>query len=265
MNGPTLRRCRLFTTAAVLASALVAMSATLVPAADKSETETTAKKKKKKDKKATGKLTVGEGFGQAILATQLALQGEQRKSPILLLAAAEIVRGLSASDKSIDKVKFESKAGEGATVNLSVAALVNKAKELAREDKDLAALVEKRGEQLSLRGLDPSVGGSLPSVQLKDKTYKVLGGGPVPSNGTATIRNVPFVGGRVALVAAVGDKSMATLFVEVRDSAGNLIKSPPDVPAPYLTVWVPSQNESYTVKVTNFGPEQKVAFLANWD
>ena len=47
-------------------------------------------KKEKRKEKNGSKLQVGPGFSQAVLATQLALQGEKRKSPILMLAAAEL-------------------------------------------------------------------------------------------------------------------------------------------------------------------------------
>jgi hypothetical protein len=137
---------------------------------------------------------VGPGFSQAVLATQLALQGEKRKSPILLLAAAELVRDLKESGRPADKVQFEGKeppASDKEPLTLSVAALADKAKIYAKGDKDLSALVEKRAEQLTSRGLNPTVGAKLPSIKIKDITYKILGGGRISAYGSGTIKEHP--------------------------------------------------------------------------
>ncbi len=53
---------------------------------------------------------VSPRFSQALLATQLAMQGERQKSPILMLAAAELVRSLQPAGAGGKELHLE---GEG--------------------------------------------------------------------------------------------------------------------------------------------------------
>ncbi len=264
MNGrKTGWRARLRRPAAVGSLMLVLAGVFVLASRPAGRNEARAEEKANKEK-----VRVGPGFSQAILATQLAMQGEKRKSPILMLAAAELVRGLKASDRSAKDAQLQ--GAEAATsdkdgLTLSVAALADKAKTYAKGDKDLSALVAKHAEQLTSRGLDPTVGGSLPSVRIKDITYKILGGGRVAMDGSARMRNVPFEAGKLAIVAAVGEVSLDNLVVEVHDANGRIIESPPGVKGRFLVAWVPSRAESVTIVVHNGGAEQRVALLANWD
>lgn len=248
---------------ALAISLTLAMMCLLLPA-----TGTLGVGEARAEDKKSDKLSVGPGFSQAVLATQLALQGEKRKSPILLLAAAELVRDLKQSARQAKGTKLEgdgAKSSEKDALKLSVAELADKAKTYAKKDKSLSALVQKRAEQLTSRGLDPRVGEKLTSVQIKDITYKIVGGGRISAFGSGSLNNVPFVENKVAMVAAIGENSMDSLTIEVRDQNGKVIQNPPNVTARFLTVWIPFRAEAYNVTVRNNGPEQKVAILANWD
>jgi hypothetical protein len=81
----------------------------------------------------------------------------------------------------------------------------------------------------------------------------------------ARSKNIPFEGGKIAVVAAIGENSLENLVVEVRDESGKLIEPPPSLKGRFLVVWLPNKSQSVNVTVHNHGAEQKVAFLANWD
>jgi hypothetical protein len=219
------------------------------------------------EKAAKEKPRVGPGFSQALLATQLALQGEKRKSPIMLLAAAELVRDLKESERSTKEVKFEGAgaAADKAPLSLSVAGLADKAKAYAKKDKDLSALVQKRAEQLTSRGVDPSVGEKLETVRYKDLAFKILGGGKISTSGSATVRNVPFEANKLAMIGAIGESSSSNLVVEVRDENGRKIENPPSVDSRSIIVWFPNQAQTVTITIYNNGGDQRVVLLANWN
>jgi hypothetical protein len=224
------------------------------------------KEARAEEKAGKEKLRVGPGFSQAMLATQLALQGEKRKSPILLLAAAELVRDLKESERSTKEVKFEGAgADDKSPLTLTVAGLADKAKSYAKKDKDLSALVQKRAEQLTSRGIDPSVGEKLDTVRYKDLAFKILGGGRIRLASSATVKNVPFEANKLAMVGAIGENSSANLVVEVRDENGKKIENPPSVDSRSIIVWFPNRAESVTVTIYNNGNDQKVVLLANWN
>ena len=211
---------------------------------------------------------MGPGFSQAMLATQLALQGEKRKSPILLLAAAELLRDLKESDKSTKDVKFEGAGAEGSEkgpLSLSVAALADKAKTYAKKDKNLSALVQKRAEQLTSRGIDPSVGEKLETFRYKDLAFKILGGGRIRLGSSVTVKNVPFEANKLAMVGAIGENASSNLVLEVRDENGRRVENPPSVNSRSIVAWFPNRAESYTVTIYNNGDDQRVFLLANWN
>jgi hypothetical protein len=209
------------------------------------------------------KLRVGPGFSQAMLATQLALKGERMRSPILMLAAAELLMDLKESGKSTQEIKMKGEGGDS-SIKLTPADLVQKAKRFAGGDKDLSALVEKRAEQLSSRGLAPSVGEKLQTIKQGGYTFKLLGGGKIPARGEITLGNIPFVAGKPAIIAAGGENHQ-NLVVEVRDEAGTVIRNPSNVTSRVLTIWLPANQQTVSATVRNEGDEEIVALIANWD
>src|SRR5271156_3027291 len=76
-------------------SLLLGLTALLLPGLGGAGRGTARAEEKKKAKA----LSVTPGFSQVVLATQLALQGEKRKSAVMMLAAAELVRDLKASER----------------------------------------------------------------------------------------------------------------------------------------------------------------------
>ncbi len=150
---------------------------------------------------------------------------------------------------------------------MSVPYLVDRAKAFAKDNADAAALVQKYGEQLSSRGLDPRVAEKLPDwpSNPNDKAFfKVLIAGKLEANGTATIKGIPFVADKIAALGAVGENN-DYLTIEVQDEDGKPIENLPQVNSKRLAIWIPNKAQTVTAIIHNNGPEQKLALLANWD
>jgi hypothetical protein len=214
------------------------------------------------------KMHVSRGVSRAMLATRLALLGEKQHSPILMLAAAELVAGgVKHAPEGGKEFHMEGEGVKEESVQLKVSYLVDRAKALAKDDADLSALVQKRAEQLTSRGLDPRYAKELPEgPTIEGKIFtKFLGAGKIPANGTATIKDIPFVANKVGLIVAVGPDHQENLVLEVKDDDGRMIENPPSVKSPFIALWMPSKNQTVTATVHNNGPEQVVGLLANYE
>lgn len=204
---------------------------------------------------------------QAALAAQLALQGEKHKSPILLLAAAELLGGLKESAKDTDGVKSEKTKAEGKAVpSLSFPELLDKATEIARGDEKLAALVAARVAELrSGKGLVLHQGRTLPTRTIYGETYKIIDSGVIRAKATNRLKNVIFEGGRPARIIVVGDGD-GDLDLWVYDGgSGRLADSDTDLSSRCVAIWSPRWEGPFTIKISNVGRvAERYYVLANW-
>lgn len=207
---------------------------------------------------------------QAALAARLALQGEKTRSPILLLAAAEILGNLRESPRDVDDVKAQFK-GSGAesdkkeTGDLSVRRLVQLARECAKDDPELTKFIESRLKNLSSRGIIYSQGKDKPSMKLMGTTFKVVKAGVLRSGYTYTASNVIFEGRKPAVVAVVGDGDGDLDLAVYDDDGGGLIDEDDDITSQCIVQWTPRWEGPFRIKVSNVGDiAERFVVLVNW-
>ena len=219
------------------------------------------------------KSTATPAVDQAAMAARLALRGEKARSPILMLAAAELLSGLregkaksaTTVTKSADTKTTPKKDAKKQTGELSIANLVDKALEFARGDKQLTALVEKRAERLSSRGLVASQGAGKTSIRIRGTTFKIISRGYIRPGYRLAIKNVRFEGRRPARIVIVGDGD-GDLDLWVYDgNNGVLIRKDTDRSSVCAVGWTPRYTGPFKVVVRNVGRvTEKYYVLANW-
>lgn len=223
--------------------------------------------------KGTKKSGASRAVSQAALAARLALRGEKARSPILMLAAAELLAGLregkgqstpTASTTPDGKKPTAGKSDKKAS-ELTIADLVDKAREYARGDKELSALIEKRAERLSSRGLVFSQGAGKTSIRIKGSTFKIIRSGLIRPGYRLTLTNVRFEGRKPARVLVVGDGD-GDLDLYVYDgNNGILIRKNTDRSSTCVVSWTPRYTGPFKVVVRNVGRvTEKYYVLANW-
>lgn len=225
--------------------------------------QTKAATKGKKPKTTEGQSAVS----QAALAAQLALEGEKRHSAVMMLAAAEILGELKESAKPTTAVKAEkapAKAAQGGkkAPSLDVGDLIDKAREFAKDDPALKALVERRATS---RGLIFSQGQNRPSVVIRGTSFKIMDKDVLPPGDTVTYRGLTFEAGKPAIVFVSGDGD-GDLDLWVSDSAtGSPIGQDTDGTSQCVVEWLPLGQEAVTVQVRNVGRVAEEYFvLTNW-
>jgi hypothetical protein len=171
------------------------------------------------------------------LARQLARLGEQRKDPVLLIAAARLLQESAGKVTSPDKP--ESSTGEGAStkpaVDTSAAALLASAKKLAAGRADLVALADETAAA-GTRGAVDGPGWSRTVVR---------------SRGADNFR-VTFRGGEEAVVAIVGDGD-SDLDLEIYDENGNRLCNANGPSDREICRWTPRWTGPFRIRVVNMG------------
>lgn len=207
------------------------------------------------------------GLDQAVLATALAMEANQRKSPILMLAAIELVANLKESNRANKaKIKTEGDAGKTGKKALSVQVgdWVDSARAYAKEDKELSEFLEKRLEKLTSRGLAYRTAAGKPEVTIPGAgTFKVLHRGVLGPGQVMTGTNIYFNANEPAVVASVSDGD-GYLGLGAFDGPISLGKDaePGKVK---LVRWYPSVAQNVTVKLVNVGSAAtSYVLLANW-
>lgn len=206
---------------------------------------------------------------QAALAAQLAMEGQRRQSPILMLAAVELLGGLQASDRDTDDVTAETTGGEGDTekesIDLDPQSLVDLAQEYAAADEEMAAFVAAQVEALSSRGLVWSQGADLPSETIAGTTFKIIDSGLINAGATLTLSNVIFEGGRPAIVAVIGDGD-GDLDLWVYDGNNGVeIGEDTDLTSRCVVEWTTRYEGPFTIEVSNVGDvAEYYVVLCNW-
>ncbi len=181
------------------------------------------------------------------LARQLARLGEQRKDPVLLIAAARLLQESAGKVTSPDKP--ESSTGEGAStkpaVDTSAAALLASAKKLAAGRADLVALAD-----------ETAAAGTRGAVDGPGRSRTV-----VRSRGADVFR-VDFRGGEVAAVRIVGDGD-SDLDLEIYDENGNRLcnaNGPSDLET---CLWTPRWTGPFRIRVVNLGVANSYVIVHN--
>jgi len=224
--------------------------------------------------KTTAKSKGAAAVSQAALAARLSLRGEKARSPILMLAAAELLSGLregkgkskpSASTSADAKTPAAPESGKKAS-QLTIADLVDKARDYARGDKELSALIEKRAERLASRGLVFSQGASKKSIRIKGSTFKIISSGLIRPGYRLTLTNVRFEGRKPARVLVVGDgDGDLDLYVYDGENSGALLRKDTDRSSTCVVSWTPRYTGPFKVVVRNVGRvTEKYYVLANW-
>ena len=201
-------------------------------------------------------------LSQPSLAIQLALEGQKRKSPTLMLAAIELLAPLKESARSIKDVKQE-QTGEttGKGMSLNVADLVDQARDFAKGDKEMSALLDERLKSLTSRGLIYNQGKNLPSINVKGLTFKILWTSDLQPGQEYKGNNLIFEANRPADVVVIGDVG-ASLDMLVSDNLGALGRRVGDLCA---VSWNPITERSVNVSVINTGRfATKIVVLASW-
>jgi hypothetical protein len=184
-----------------------------------------------------------EAVAQLAAAHALAQYGRTHKSPLALLAAAEVIASIPTS-KLDQKPKSEADGkSSGAQKKAdrpdeTAAALVAEAKHLAGQDKQVLALAAKISEKLN-----EASRGAVKGPQRADTSVNAL---------TTDVFNIAFRGGEVAAVGVSGDGD-TDLDLYVYDENGNLIASDDDYSDDCLVRWIPKWTGPFSIRVRNRG------------
>ncbi|MBY0527293.1 MAG: hypothetical protein K2R98_28110 [Gemmataceae bacterium] len=209
-------------------------------------------------------------ISMAAMATQLALEGQKRKSPTLMLAAVELLGPLKEGAGKVKDVtsKTEGMAAKSdkQALKLNVTDWIDLAKEYAKNDKELSAFLEKKIEELSKRGLIYNQGKDKTSLDVKGTTYKVISSGVIAPNQVLTLSNVIFEGNKPAVIAVIGDgDGDLDLYVYRGNGTDNLIGKDTGPSSIAVISWFQGAEGPITVKVPNVGKvAERYVVLANW-
>jgi hypothetical protein len=214
------------------------------------------------------KVEVSPSVSQAGLAAKLAMEGEKRRSPVLLLAAAEILGNLKEGEAKSDVAQEKPEnpqATDKQAIELNLRDLTDKAVEYAKNDPKLSALVESRVEQLSTRGLVYSQGAGLPSFKTPLGTFKLVDSGVLGRGDVKRLTNVRFEGGEPAVVLVIGDGD-GDLDLWVHDeNTGGLIGDDTDDTSECIVAWTPRYTGPFTIRIANVGAfAERYVVVVNW-
>ena len=206
-------------------------------------------------------------------AAQLALQGEARESPALLLAAAEILADLIVSERDTNGIESESEGGEDADSDadlpeLSMDALIDRARELAEEQGDaMEAAVEAMIDRIEgdSRGITYQQGKNYPDEWLNGTQYKLIDSGRINPGQTITLTNLMMEGRRPAEVRVIGDGD-GDIDLWVYDGrTGRQVASDTDLTSHCIGSWYPPREQGYTIEFTNVGGIWESYYvIVNW-
>lgn len=214
-----------------------------------------------------GKAVIGAAFERGALAAQLALEGERRGSPVLLLAAAEVLAGLKESARDTRDVRVAGEAGAKPVggAKLSPTGLIDRARELAKGDEALKAVVEKAAERFASRGLAAEQGQKMANFETDAGTFKLVDRDVIQPKEMKMYENVIFEAGKVAAVAVIGTGA-GDLDLLVHDGGtGALVGKDDDATSRCLVQWIPAREGPFTIKVGNAGgAAEEYLLIVNW-
>ncbi|MFM7165325.1 MAG: hypothetical protein ACKO3T_08770 [Planctomycetaceae bacterium] len=218
------------------------------------------------------KVAESVGVAEATLAARMALEGESAKSPLLLLAAADLLEGVKSSERSAAGLTAEPSTGKAAAasdgdkkaLSLDPQALRKRALELAASDKE-RALLQQWLDRPASRGLVYSQGKDLKDVEIKGVTYKVVADGVLQPGQRQTLRNVIFEGKKPAIVAVIGDgDGDLDLWVYDGNTKGR-IGEDTDSTSVCRVAWTTLFEGPFQIEVANVGQiAERYIVIVNW-
>ncbi len=214
------------------------------------------------------------GFRLASQAARLAAQGEKQGSPLMLLAAAELLVKLTQSDRDLTviEVQREGEQGEPTMAPLDPDALIEKARKLAKDQPEVLAAVETLADSMLSGGRDGVVeeqGAELPKLKIGDQTFVLINPAEeeqrLNPGATYKVSQLTFEGGKPAIVGVCGDGD-GDLDLWVYDgNTGDLIGSDTDATSICEVKWVTRYQGPFTVIVKNLGEQwERFYLLANY-
>ena len=178
---------------------------------------------------------------QLALADRLYALGVERDDPVMVLAAARLAQ--SVPTREVARTPQEGAQAMPADARApSVMAMVQKARDMAKRDPQLAALAQQ-----ALEGPDTASRGRVGGAGITN-SY-VRGGGSVTYFGNDS----RFYGQELAAVRLAGDGN-ADLDLYVYDASGNLICSREGTSAYESCAWTPRWTDTFRIVVRNASP-----------
>jgi hypothetical protein len=161
----------------------------------------------------------------------------------------------------------EAKAS-GTPLTLNMRALIERAREMAKDDQALSAAVETAIERIEspTRGLVYRQGKDLPSLDIRSTVFKVLNESNtrLDPGDTYTLSNVIFEARTPAVVLVVGDGD-GDLDLWVYDDNDILIGKDDDATSLCEVSWVPRYEGPFQLVIRNVGTTwERFLVLANW-
>jgi hypothetical protein len=212
------------------------------------------------------------GVSGAVLAARLALEGESMKSPLMLLAAADLLEGIKTSDRSVEGLKAEKPTsgpkaasdGDKQAPSLDPKVLRKRALELAASDEE-RALLQQWIERPAPRGLIYTQGKDRKGVEIEGVTYKVIDDGVLNPGSKRTLSNVIFEGKKPAIVAVIGDgDGDLDLWVYDGNTKG-LIGDDTDDSSVCRVAWTTKFEGPFQIEVANVGQiAERYIIIVNW-
>jgi hypothetical protein len=216
------------------------------------------------------KIAEPQGLTQAALAARLALEGQAKKSPLMLLVAADMLDELKDSERSVEGVQSVTAgesgaaAGEKVPPTLEPAQLRQRALSFAASDEE-RQMLQQWLDRPAPRGLILEQGRNLKSLKVQDVTYKVLKAGVIKPGEKQTFTNVIFEGKKPAIVLVIGDGD-GDLDLWVYDgNTDGLIGKDDDETSICRVAWTTRFEGPFRIEVANVGDiAEEYVVLVNW-
>lgn len=211
----------------------------------------------------------------AIQAAQLALEGERRHSPMLLLAAAELAGEIKPGTRAVAAVRGETSGkgdDKGAPLpELKPKALVMRAIEHCGDDEALKSSIESLGARLlsGERGIVYRQGKDLPKRKIGNTTFVIVnvksGHQRLDPGSEYKATNVIFEAKKKAQVVVVGDGDGDLDLWVYDENSGGMIGKDTDTTSVCEVIWTPIYEGPFRIVVKNVGSTwEKFYVLANW-
>ena len=207
---------------------------------------------------------------QAALAIKLVMIGEKRKSPMMLLAAAEILGDLRQSSKEIPTAEKQSEGSsdkqDKSAPAISYKGLLRRAMELAKDNETLFPLVKARVDALrGGKGITYEDGDDMESVKVGGKTYKIIDHDVISAGESFRYRSYDFEGQKPAKVIIIGDGDGDIDLWVYDKNTGGLIGKDTDASSNCIVEWTPRYEGPFTIRIKNVGDiAERYVVLANW-